>query len=340
MTGPDAVVAVPVHDGASHLAEALESLIAQTHPLELVVVDDCSRDGTAGIVERYANEITVVRSEERLGLVKAWRLAYETARRTYPDATYFAWGSDHDLWDAEWLATLVEALTDNPDAVLAYPLPRPIGDDGEPMKRAVRRFDTVAIEDAPLRVRLTAEHLRAGDAVYGLYRADALRRCGDFPAVLLPDRLLLGRLAVEGAFVQVERPLWSRRYRAGVVPSIRRQRRTLFPASPPLSALPPWWTTHALWFWRSLPGRPPRVRLELTRQYTVGALTGAVRQRRERRQRLRRRRSKARRARASAVVRRLRGSRPASWGTPRPGASRRSRTRAGLSQHRTRRPRA
>ena len=305
MTAPDAVVAVPAHDGAAHLAEALESLLAQTHPLGLIVVDDCSGDGTAAIVERYANEVTAVRSEKRLGLVQAWRLAYETAVRMYPNATYYAWGSDHDLWDAEWLAALVEALTSNPEAVLAYPLARPIGDDGEPLKRAVRRFDTAAVEDAPLRVRMTAEHLRAGDAVYGLYRADALRRCGDFPAVLLPDRLLLGRLAVEGAFVQVDRPLWSRRYRAGVVPSRRRQRRTLFPGPPPLAARAPWCVAHGVWFWRSLGGRASS-RFELTAHYLRGALAGAAEQRRERRHRARRRRSKARRARWRSASERLR----------------------------------
>lgn len=64
MTRPSISCIVPVHNGAAWLAEALDSLLAQTvPPLEIVVVDDGSTDATATIAERYGDPIRLVRQE-------------------------------------------------------------------------------------------------------------------------------------------------------------------------------------------------------------------------------------------------------------------------------------
>jgi hypothetical protein len=116
---------------------------------------------------------------------------------------------------------------------------------------------------------------------------DALRRCGAYPATLLPDRLLLARLALEGEFLQVDRPLWFRRYRHGVTHSLGRQRRSLFGAHVPLRARLPWWVAHAAWFFASLDASLGQ-RLSTTLLYLRSA-TGTVR--REHRRAVRRRRA-------------------------------------------------
>jgi glycosyltransferase involved in cell wall biosynthesis len=47
-------VILPVHNGERYLAEAIESVLAQTYrPLELIVVDDGSTDASGGIARRY-----------------------------------------------------------------------------------------------------------------------------------------------------------------------------------------------------------------------------------------------------------------------------------------------
>ena len=53
---------VPVFNGERYLAEALDSIIAQAHQnLEVLVVDDGSTDGTAGVAEAYGDTVTYIR---------------------------------------------------------------------------------------------------------------------------------------------------------------------------------------------------------------------------------------------------------------------------------------
>jgi glycosyltransferase involved in cell wall biosynthesis len=288
-----AVVGIPIHNGERHLEEALDSLAAQGPDLRLVAVDDCSDDRSAALLASRSNpSIVLERHERRLGLVEAWRRAFDLAVQEVPSARYFAWGSDHDVWEPGWLDALVSALEANPDAVLAYPLTAAIAEDGSPRKRSVREFETVGVRDPLERMRLANGGMRAGDMVYGLYRIDALRRCGPFPATLLPDRLLLARLALEGEFVQVDRILWRRRYREGIGHSLARQRRSLFGSRRPFASFFPWWASHAIWFLRSLEGDFV-ARTKTTSAYVVSAVRAVRAERREKRARLRRRRTRA-----------------------------------------------
>jgi hypothetical protein len=183
-----------------------------------------------------------VRNERRLGLIGTWRVAFEQARAAFPEAPYFAWGSDHDLWDPEWLAALVEALEAAPEAVLAYPESVRLMEDGE-TRQAARIFDTAGVRSPLRRLMRCAARMSAGNMVYGLFRADALERVGPFPAVIGPDRLLLAQLSLFGEFRQVRRVLWRRRFVSRVNP--RRQRGSFFPDErAPSHAYVPWFLVH------------------------------------------------------------------------------------------------
>jgi glycosyltransferase involved in cell wall biosynthesis len=60
--------AIPVRNGKAHLAGAIESMLAQTHPpAEIVVVDNGSTDGSRAIAERYAPQVRVI-EEPREGI--------------------------------------------------------------------------------------------------------------------------------------------------------------------------------------------------------------------------------------------------------------------------------
>ncbi len=72
----EVTVAIPTYDGALYLEECLESAINQTFSdIGIVVVDDCSTDGTFDIAEKFAkldNRVKIFHNKTRLGLVENW----------------------------------------------------------------------------------------------------------------------------------------------------------------------------------------------------------------------------------------------------------------------------
>jgi glycosyltransferase involved in cell wall biosynthesis len=81
---PRISVCIPTYNGEKFLRECIESVLEQTfRDFEVVVVDDCSSDGTVAIVNEYAAgdpRIRVIRNEQNLGLVGNWNRCVELAR--------------------------------------------------------------------------------------------------------------------------------------------------------------------------------------------------------------------------------------------------------------------
>lgn len=260
---PRVVIGVTLHNQARHLPEALESLLGQTHrDVAFVLLDDASHDETEAICRRWAaadDRVRYFRNERRLGLVHAWRRAFELATELFPEAEYFAWGSDHDVWHPRWLEALLQRIESSPDAVAVYPRSVRLRDRALPAV-IPWRFETQRGLSPLRRLHAVAWRASAGYMVYGLFRVSALRRAGVFREVLLPDRLLFAELALQGRFEQVPEILWYRRPASTF--SLERQRRSFFPEGIPLRAYAPWWAAHAavlLWHYGLRAGGRPEL---------------------------------------------------------------------------------
>jgi glycosyltransferase involved in cell wall biosynthesis len=253
--GPRVVIGLTAFNGARHLAEALESFLAQTFTdFALLVADDGSADETPAIAARYVQQdarVALLRSDERLGMIRNWQRAYDEARARHSQAEYFAWASDHDVWHPSWLESLVGVLDAEPDVVLAYPLDVGVADDGARIRDSWS-FDTFGCTDLHERADRVIRGMSAGNMIYGLVRAQLPERCGVFRPVLLPDKLFLFELALLGQFKQVPRLLWYRRYPADVTPSLARQRAALFGGEAPWYTHLRWWAPHSWFLLRSL----------------------------------------------------------------------------------------
>jgi glycosyltransferase involved in cell wall biosynthesis len=108
-------VVMPVFNGERFLAEAIESVIAQTYShWELVLIDDGSSDGSFRIASEYARKdarIRPFRNERNLGIVKTRNRAFVEADKT---SAYFAVLDSDDVCMPERLAAQVEFLERNP----------------------------------------------------------------------------------------------------------------------------------------------------------------------------------------------------------------------------------
>ena len=215
-TRPPVVLGMTLFNNATHLPEALDSLLLQRDGnFVLVMLDDASSDATEAIARRYAAEDTRLhyrRHATRQAMVATWREVVEFGREVCPTAQYFAWVSDHDRWHPRWLETLVAELDADPGAVVAYPITRRMDQAGAALEKGARLFDTADAPDLRSRWRrFCHDGIGSGDMVYGLMRLDALLAAGVFRRVLRPDRLLMAELTLQGRFRQVPEALWFRR---------------------------------------------------------------------------------------------------------------------------------
>jgi len=98
-------VILPVYNRAASVARAIDSVLAQTHaPLELIVVDDGSTDGTRDVLERYGERITLL-TQPHAGAYVARNLALRHAR-----GDLVAFIDSDDVWLPHRLASQVPLM--------------------------------------------------------------------------------------------------------------------------------------------------------------------------------------------------------------------------------------
>ena len=106
-------VVIPCYNRADTIAQAVQSVLAQTRGfLELLVVDDASTDGSADIAERAGAR--VVRLARNSGEPAARNAGMHTA-----SGDAIAWLDSDDYWEPHHLETVVPLLDRYPDAAVA-----------------------------------------------------------------------------------------------------------------------------------------------------------------------------------------------------------------------------
>lgn len=99
----------------AYIAEAIDSVISQGYDsrlYEIVVVDDCSTDGSAEIIKLYGN-VRYLRPERNLGVLMATVLGLEN---TTGELVFFLDGDD--VWGSSKLSAVVERFRVNPRLAL------------------------------------------------------------------------------------------------------------------------------------------------------------------------------------------------------------------------------
>ncbi|MBI4550868.1 MAG: glycosyltransferase family 2 protein, partial [Candidatus Latescibacteria bacterium] len=108
-------VIVPVHNGAAFLADAVESIQRQGDaPLEIIIVDDGSTDGTAQLIPRLTGNIRAAAQSNR-GPAAARNTGLRMAR-----GNVIGFLDADDLWPANKLALQLACLADHPDIGIVH----------------------------------------------------------------------------------------------------------------------------------------------------------------------------------------------------------------------------
>ncbi len=148
----DAVI--PVFNGAALVAEAIESVLAQTvPPTALIVVDDASTDATPRILAGYGDRIRVVRHPVNRGLAAARNTGIAAG-----DAPLVGFLDHDDVWRPRMVERQAAEFAAHPGLGLSYTslidcdeALRPLGPPRRVRRRrAERLFEALYLEGFPL----------------------------------------------------------------------------------------------------------------------------------------------------------------------------------------------
>lgn len=113
---PLVAIVTPVYNGASHLAETMECVQAQTYPRILhIVLDNASTDGTPAIINTYKNRripVVSARHVSTLPIIENWNAA---VRMIGPGASYFRVLPADDLISPDGIEKMVAIGEANPE---------------------------------------------------------------------------------------------------------------------------------------------------------------------------------------------------------------------------------
>lgn len=130
-------VVIPVFNGETFLAEALESALGQTHrPAEVIVVDDGSTDASAAIAARHAPRVLCLR-RPHAGPAAARNAGVERAR-----SPWIAFLDADDWWEPWALERLAGAALGDPAPDLVSARSRLVWADPEAERVDRLRFGT------------------------------------------------------------------------------------------------------------------------------------------------------------------------------------------------------
>ncbi|OHB77539.1 MAG: hypothetical protein A2Z34_11320 [Planctomycetes bacterium RBG_16_59_8] len=111
---PCVSVVIPVFNCARFVAEAIESVFAQSFAdFELIVIDDASTDESARICARYGERIRLLKNETNGGIGYTRHRGAREAR-----GRHIAYLSADDVWYPEYLETMIEEATKHPGKIL------------------------------------------------------------------------------------------------------------------------------------------------------------------------------------------------------------------------------
>lgn len=217
---PAVSVIVPAHDREDSVRSAIASVLDQSFTdLEVIAIDDASRDGTLGVLQAMAREdarLRVLRHDRNRGVSAARNTGIGAAR-----GRLIAFQDSDDLWLPDKLARQIAALEAAPEAVAVWCAMEieniealggadPAGTAGMTI---VPKPGDIPRQGEELRALLAQNSISTQMLVV---RREALEAVGGFDPRLpaLVDWDLVLRLAGLGPLVMVEAPLVRQRFSA------------------------------------------------------------------------------------------------------------------------------
>jgi glycosyltransferase involved in cell wall biosynthesis len=121
-------VFIPVHNAESFVAQAIESVLAQTYPhYELIVINDASTDGTAEVIARYEDhpKVRIHHNPANVGMAPNWNVGLRLAQ-----GDLVAKLDADDFYESNFLEEIVAVFQRHPAVGLVFSGVNLIHDNG------------------------------------------------------------------------------------------------------------------------------------------------------------------------------------------------------------------
>jgi glycosyltransferase involved in cell wall biosynthesis len=210
-------VVIPVYNMEQYLAECIESALAQTYrPLEVIVVDDGSTDGTGAVAQRFGTRIRYVRQQNQ-GVYVASMAGLHAAG----DAEYVRFVGADDLLHPQCLEIEMMVAEARPEVavitsnLLTFNNGEEAGSPGFDAERLVGVGRHVRVITDPVQgCRQYGSSLAIGASTF---RRDAVLEVGGYDQTLRAagDTELWWRLAVRYSMAYISVPLYGYRLHRG-----------------------------------------------------------------------------------------------------------------------------
>lgn len=112
-------VVLPVYNGENRVSKSIESVLSQTYTnLELIIVNDCSTDGTEEIIRHYKEfdkRVRIIENSTNQKLPKSLNNGFRAAK-----GEYLTWTSDDNAYHTDALEIMASELDKNPKIDMVY----------------------------------------------------------------------------------------------------------------------------------------------------------------------------------------------------------------------------
>lgn len=144
-TGKEILVSViiPAYNCEKYIQKSIESALAQEVPLEVIVLNDCAKDGTEAVIQEYLGDprVRYVRNEKNLGVAKTRNRGVRLAR-----GKYVAFLDSDDWWENGKLAKQLERI-EHENVVLCSTARELVNPDGSSMGKVIPVTEEITYQE-------------------------------------------------------------------------------------------------------------------------------------------------------------------------------------------------